>query len=583
MIVGIAALIFLGVAHRVLDRMRLTDTTALLLLGALFLAPFVPNLRLAPGISVDVAGALVPLGVATYLILTADQAYERTRAMVAAVITAAAVFATEQLLPAEHVSPGGVPLSLDPLWTTGLVAGLVGYLSGRSRRASFIAGVGGVTLADLIAGAMAAARGLNGAFAAIGGGGAFDAMVIAGVLAVALAELIGETREYFARTRPSAGRDGHGGGDGGDPGGQGGGGAPTRAEPGELAGVRRNGAGKTVAGSTLTLSLLGLITAAALVAGSLQLSTRLYGPEIPEHQADRIFRMVDEGGRLVMASALPMAVGDRWIDEDNNLFEVVRMEGDTAVARALGPVALLEEDHYAQPGHTVSAASTASGALSGEPTRRAGLIDWLSGVLGRGETATGDERLILILHTHNDESYVPGDGKAIENGPGGIHEVGERLAEQLRDRGFEVIHDETLHLPHDRGAYRRSRRTILEYLGRRPALVIDLHRDAIPDPDFYKYAVDGQGVTRVRLVVGRQNPTRAQNLEFARELKAVADEKYPRFVRGIFHGKNNYNQDLGPRVILIEVGTHTNARQSAERAMRLLSDVLETYFARHTD
>src|SRR5690606_12581982 len=299
-IVGLAALIFLGVAQRVLDRMRLTDTAALVLLGAMFVAPFIPNVNLGAGIRVDLAGFLVPLGVAAYLIITADQAYEKIRGVTAALITGAAVFAAEQLLPPEPTQE--MLLDVDPLWLSGLVAGVVGYLSGRSRRASFIAGVGGVALADMAYAIMAAARGTRGAYAALGGGGAFDSTIIAGVLAVALAELVGETREYFARRR------------GGAPAPEGG--QARRAGAGGEAGGEAAGEGAAAGGSVWTASFLGLGISAALVAGSVA-AARVYGPELPEHIGDRIYRMIDETGDPVTASALPMSAGDQWIDADN--------------------------------------------------------------------------------------------------------------------------------------------------------------------------------------------------------------------------------------------------------------------------
>ena len=40
---------------------------------------------------------------------------------------------------------------------------------------------------------------------------------------------------------------------------------------------------------------------------------------------------------------------------------------------------------------------------------------------------------------------------------GGIHQVGQAFADALRELGIGVDYSETLHLPHDRGAYRRSR------------------------------------------------------------------------------------------------------------------------------
>ena len=42
----VAVLVFFGVAQRVLDRMRLTDRQALLLVAAMFVGPPLPNVEL---------------------------------------------------------------------------------------------------------------------------------------------------------------------------------------------------------------------------------------------------------------------------------------------------------------------------------------------------------------------------------------------------------------------------------------------------------------------------------------------------------------------------------------------------------
>src|SRR5690606_586932 len=89
----------------------------------------------------------------------------------------------------------------------------------------------------------------------------------------------------------------------------------------------------------------------------------------------------------------------------------------------------------------------------------------------RSTAADEDGPLIVILHTHNAESYVTSDGAAFTQGLGGVHRVGRALAEALREHGYRVIHDESVHLPHDRGAYRRSRRTIARHLAKQPLMV----------------------------------------------------------------------------------------------------------------
>src|SRR5690606_22747429 len=171
-------------------------------------------------------------------------------------------------------------------------------------------------------------------------------------------------------------------------------------------------------GSVWMTSFLGLGVSAALIAGSLALAARAYGPELPEHTGDRIYRMIDESGDPITASALPMAVGDQWIDVDNQPYEVIRLVGDTAVARATGLVTLTPgpDSTGFEDGAAAAAAAVATAAPTAEdssPVRRAGLIDWLARTLGRGGgTGGGEGRVVLLIHSHNAESYVPSDGTA---------------------------------------------------------------------------------------------------------------------------------------------------------------------------
>jgi len=103
---------------------------------------------------------------------------------------------------------------------------------------------------------------------------------------------------------------------------------------------------------------------------------------------------------------------------------------------------------------------------------------------------------------------------------------------------------------------------------------LDVHRDGVPDPDFYNKHLEGEDITKIRLVVGRQNPNMATNLAFAKNIKAYMDKHKPGLIKGIFIGKGNYNQDLGPRVLLLEVGTHTNDRLRAEKGAAVFADAL---------
>lgn len=189
-----AALVYFGVAQRVLDRMRLTDTQALLFIALMIVGSFitVPVLRGRTEVTVNAGGFLVPLALVVYLFLQAGTATEKTRAAIAGVATGAAVWALTALT--DFGPHGGRSAVIDPLWLFALIAGGIAYALGRSRRAAFIAGVLGVILAD-VAGIVSASRAGRIAVYPLGGGGAFDAVVLAGIVAVGLAELFGESRE----------------------------------------------------------------------------------------------------------------------------------------------------------------------------------------------------------------------------------------------------------------------------------------------------------------------------------------------------------------------------------------------------
>lgn len=573
LILLLATAIFLGWTHRVLDRMRLTDTTALLLLAAMFAGTFLPDIPLGAGVRIGLGGAVVPVGVCIYLITTADEAYEKRRAVVAALITAAVVFGLETLLPPEPGTLGR--LDVDPVWAPAIVAAVTGYLAGRSRRSAFIAGVLGLVLADVFAGIANVARGVPGAFAGIGRAGVVDSVVLAGFLAVLLAETVGETREFLARRQAAPA-----GGQAPDPDAPAAGGSRTPGEGDDNAGNGGPPRPSPLGGGGG--AMLSVVLALLLMAGATMAGDRLWreGQAHRPGPAGETYRLLDESGRVITHWGHPIFVDDEYIDADNRWYRVLRVDGRNAFAQTLGQFSLSEAPGAKPTPAVVPAADAAAAAANAGPSvqhlaQRRSLLDIL---MGRGGAADGSK--ILIIHTHNAESYVRSDGEEATEGRGGIHKVGEAFAQGLEDEGFTVIHDESLHLPHDRGAYRRSRQTIVQHLRDRPAVVVDVHRDAVPQ-EVYAHEIDGQGVTQVRAVVGRQNPNSAQNLQFARQLKAVADELYPGLMKGIFFGRGNYNQDLGPRVILLEMGSHTNARESAERSAGYMAKVMKEWFDRH--
>lgn len=186
----VAALIYLGVAHRILDRMKLTDGQALLFIGAMIVGSFF-NIPLVRGgrIALNLGGGVVPVALAVYLWATADKPQEKTRALLSTVITGGILYALVKLFVFEEGRT-----FIDVVYVFGIVAGVVSYITGRSRRAAFIGGVLGVLLLDIANLVEILVRKIPGVLS-IGGAGVFDSIIIAGLIAVGLAEAVGETRE----------------------------------------------------------------------------------------------------------------------------------------------------------------------------------------------------------------------------------------------------------------------------------------------------------------------------------------------------------------------------------------------------
>ncbi|RQD73217.1 MAG: stage II sporulation protein P [Candidatus Syntrophonatronum acetioxidans] len=278
---------------------------------------------------------------------------------------------------------------------------------------------------------------------------------------------------------------------------------------------------------------------------------------LDERDDGEYYTMVDDEGNTIMKTARHLHQGDSFIGSDDELFEVYKVEDNIAYARQ------------------AESAPALSPSLTG---LRRGIFNYLPAlefpVIFQREGE--EEKTIGILHSHGAESYVPSDGSESIPEGGGILKVGETFASHLEGEGIEVIHSQETHVPHDSGAYLRSRRTAEELLKENPDAIFDVHRDAVP-PEEYLAEIEGEERVQITLVVGRQNQNAANNQEFAEGLKKIADERYPNLIRGILMAQGNYNQDLNPRKLLLEVGSHENEREDAEESIGLFAEVASTF------
>ena len=189
--------------------------------------------------------------------------------------------------------------------------------------------------------------------------------------------------------------------------------------------------------------------------------------------------------------------------------------------------------------------------------------------------ATTQDKKIALYMTHNDESYLIGDGTSSIYGEGGIHDVAKELYSQLQNKNINMYIDETLHIPHNYSAYSRSRVTAQNLLKNNVNAIFDIHRDGASRSTYAK-TTNGKEHSTVRIVVGQANANKDVNLQFALYLMSVAESICPWLFLDIFFASGHYNQDLFEKSLLFEMGTYTIEKSLVMQTVPYLATVIYT-------
>lgn len=208
-----------------------------------------------------------------------------------------------------------------------------------------------------------------------------------------------------------------------------------------------------------------------------------------------------------------------------------------------------------------------------------------------------DAPLVLVLHTHTSEAFLPGGTRYIDGSVGdatysrdetnNILAIGAVFCETLKQKGITAIHCTVMHDdPTLGGSYRRAEETIEKYLAQYPTIsyVIDLHRDAVSTADgaFVRSLSKGAGeipTAQVMAVVGTNaNGTPfdhwEKNLALALQLRELLNADGASVCRPVSLRNSSYNQELAPHALLLEIGTAANSVDEAKRAAVLVGEAL---------
>ena len=202
----------------------------------------------------------------------------------------------------------------------------------------------------------------------------------------------------------------------------------------------------------------------------------------------------------------------------------------------------------------------------------------------------GTAPAVLILHSHTTEAYTPDGADTYEaSSPYRTldeHQnmlcLGALVARRLEEAGIGVIHDRTLHdYPDYNSAYGNSADSIGEILADNPSirLILDLHRDAAETAYgqmVTECSIGAQRAAQLMIVVGtgeagQENPGWEENLSLGLKLQVLLERENPGICRPLRLSQYRYNQHLGDKALLIEIGAAGNTLREAELAAEALA------------
>ena len=207
---------------------------------------------------------------------------------------------------------------------------------------------------------------------------------------------------------------------------------------------------------------------------------------------------------------------------------------------------------------------------------------------GEVDIAASSAPRVLIYHTHTheayeqaaDDPYVALEAWRTADAQHSVVRVGAELAQLLRERGCEVVHDTTDHELDDLStAYARSEQTLLSY-DEPFDLYIDLHRDAyVEGMGENVLRADGVDYAKLMMLIGEGEnfdvkPHFAENYAFACALTDALNAATPGICRDVLVKTNRYNQHVGVYAILVEVGNNRNTLVEALNAMQPLAEAI---------
>ena len=188
-------LVMFGAGQRILDNMRLSDKEALIILIAICIGLLIPPIWIGEYFCFSIGGFLIPFGMSIYLLYSCGWSRDLLRVFFGTIIIGGIIYGLQWILPADPEN-----VIIDNMYIYGIVAGVVAYILGRSRRNAFVSCLFGLVLVDLVQWVYNMASGVP-SILGLGVGGAFSTYIVAIIISVALCEFLGRAFESATKEK----------------------------------------------------------------------------------------------------------------------------------------------------------------------------------------------------------------------------------------------------------------------------------------------------------------------------------------------------------------------------------------------
>jgi stage II sporulation protein P len=205
-----------------------------------------------------------------------------------------------------------------------------------------------------------------------------------------------------------------------------------------------------------------------------------------------------------------------------------------------------------------------------------------------------EQPAVYVYHSHNKESFIPEistkEASEAFHDSTNITLVGERLQQQLNEKGISVIHEQKdvgevleKHNWSFEDSYKVSREQFKEVLRDHQTIqmALDIHRDSREKAET-TLKVENEEYARIMLIVSRSSSNFEENLKFAKLVSEKMEGKIPGLSRGVLvkskenpEEQNTYNQDLLDQTVLLNIGGKENTLEDEYRTIDVLADVIE--------